>query len=306
MSSVMLEDFLGNAKGSIDIVKDTKIETGRIIQEKRIEAGFTQKSLANALHITDKAISKWERGISLPDVSLLPKIALLLDVDLNILVATSIKQQNWVGLIDINDVDFSQIVYDKPLVYYLLSHYLLLGITNIHVITNEKNRQYLQQDEFKRFGFMFSFDLPTNQNMMILNHPWFLFGSDLTQQFQGAMLSERNMVLVLENQEPIFYFATENDDYFQNRKKFIKSVSKRTLGRGMVCIGADSQEALLDIATFVRTYQKSSGMLIGSLEEIACRQGYISEDDVIELSEQVPYGEVLRGQVNHKSVDITK
>ena len=306
MSSVMLEDFLGNAKGSIDIVKDTKIETGRIIQEKRIEAGFTQKSLANALHITDKAISKWERGISLPDVSLLPKIALLLDVDLNILVATSIKQQNWVGLIDINDVDFSQIVYDKPLVYYLLSHYLLLGITNIHVITNEKNRQYLQQDEFKRFGFMFSFDLPTNQNMMILNHPWFLFGSDLTQQFQGAMLSERNMVLVPENQEPIFYFATENDDYFQNRKKFIKSVSKRTLGRGMVCIGADSQEALLDIATFVRTYQKSSGMLIGSLEEIACRQGYISEDDVIELSEQVPYGEVLRGQVNHKSVDITK
>ena len=65
-------------------------ETGKIIQEKRIEAGFTQKTLAHALHITDKAVSKWERGICLPDVALLPKIALLLDVDIDVLVSKSI------------------------------------------------------------------------------------------------------------------------------------------------------------------------------------------------------------------------
>ena len=72
-----------------------------------MEAGFTQKSLANALHITDKAVSKWERGICLPDVALLLKYALLLDVALHILIAKSIKQQHGVGLIDIKDIDIA-------------------------------------------------------------------------------------------------------------------------------------------------------------------------------------------------------
>ena len=62
-------------------------ETGKIIQELRINAGFTQKTLAEALHITDKAISKWERGLCLPDITLLPKLSLLLDVDMDVLIA---------------------------------------------------------------------------------------------------------------------------------------------------------------------------------------------------------------------------
>ena len=62
-------------------------ETGKIIQELRIKAGFTQITLAEALHITDKAVSKWERGLCLPDVTLLPKLSLLLDVDMDVLIA---------------------------------------------------------------------------------------------------------------------------------------------------------------------------------------------------------------------------
>ena len=91
---------------------------GAMIRELRINTGYTQKSLANALHITDKAISKWERDICFPDVSLLPKLVLLLDIDMDTLVSRSIEQEKWIGLIDIPDCDFSQILYDKPLVYY--------------------------------------------------------------------------------------------------------------------------------------------------------------------------------------------
>lgn len=36
-------------------------KTGALIREK----GITQKQLADALHVTDKAVSKWERGVSL-------------------------------------------------------------------------------------------------------------------------------------------------------------------------------------------------------------------------------------------------
>ncbi len=135
-------------------------ETGKIIRNLRIKAGFSQKTLAKALHITDKAISKWERGICLPDVTLLPKLSLLLDKDIDVLVSKTIEQEEWVGCIDINNCDFSQPVYDKPLVYYLLSHYMLLGITRIHVMTTEENHRYLQSEKFKMFGFEFLFTLP--------------------------------------------------------------------------------------------------------------------------------------------------
>ena len=269
--------------------------TGKLIQELRIKAGFSQKTLAAALKITDKAISKWERGICLPDVSLLPRLSLLLDTDLELIISHSIEQEKWVGLIDIRDTDFSQIVYDKPLIYYLLCHFLLVDITKIYVLSNKKNQEYLKSDVFNFLGIDFIFEEPSNENVMILNHPWFLFGSDLTQQFQGAMLSQRMIKLVPQNQEAVFYFATDTDSYlyFQDRKKFKRNSSVRTLGRGMVCFDMDDYDKVLDVAGFVRTYQSNSGLLIGDIEEVAYRKGIITEAQLREIASEVAYGEQL-------------
>lgn len=44
---------------------------GEFILELRKEKGLTQKELAEKLYISDKAISKWERGLSMPDIALL-------------------------------------------------------------------------------------------------------------------------------------------------------------------------------------------------------------------------------------------
>ena len=46
-------------------------KTGCFIAEKRKEKNLSQKELAEYLHITDKAVSKWERGISFPDITIL-------------------------------------------------------------------------------------------------------------------------------------------------------------------------------------------------------------------------------------------
>ncbi len=40
-------------------------KTGRFIAEKRKEKHLTQKQLAEKLHVTDRAVSKWETGVSL-------------------------------------------------------------------------------------------------------------------------------------------------------------------------------------------------------------------------------------------------
>ena len=53
---------------------------GQFISELRKFNQMTQKDLAAKLNITDKAVSKWERGLSCPDISLLPSLADILGV----------------------------------------------------------------------------------------------------------------------------------------------------------------------------------------------------------------------------------
>lgn len=53
---------------------------GAFVSQLRKEQGLTQKELAERLHVTDKAVSKWERALSLPDVALLSPLAEALGV----------------------------------------------------------------------------------------------------------------------------------------------------------------------------------------------------------------------------------
>ena len=56
---------------------------GEYIRTLRIQNHLTQASLAEMLHITDKAVSKWERDISYPDISLFPRLADILGVTIS-------------------------------------------------------------------------------------------------------------------------------------------------------------------------------------------------------------------------------
>ena len=57
-----------------------KKKFGAFVASLRKEKGITQKELSEQLCISDKAISKWETGVSLPDTVLLVPLANLLDV----------------------------------------------------------------------------------------------------------------------------------------------------------------------------------------------------------------------------------
>ena len=64
-----------------------QIKIGAFISERRKAKGWTQSQLAEKLEITDKAVSKWETGRSLPDLSLFLPLCTLLEVTLNELFA---------------------------------------------------------------------------------------------------------------------------------------------------------------------------------------------------------------------------
>ena len=53
---------------------------GDLISSVRKSKNMTQKELADLLHVTDKAVSKWERGISCPDIGTLPALADILGI----------------------------------------------------------------------------------------------------------------------------------------------------------------------------------------------------------------------------------
>jgi transcriptional regulator with XRE-family HTH domain len=53
---------------------------GEIISQKRKEKGMTQADLAAKMNVTDKAVSKWERGLSCPDVNSLSTLAEAFDM----------------------------------------------------------------------------------------------------------------------------------------------------------------------------------------------------------------------------------
>ena len=60
---------------------------GKFIQELRKEKEMTQQELANKLNITDRAISKWENGRGLPDLSLIKPLCEELDISINELLS---------------------------------------------------------------------------------------------------------------------------------------------------------------------------------------------------------------------------
>ena len=53
---------------------------GAMIAAMRKEQGMTQLELAEKMGVTDKAVSKWERDLSFPDVNSLPRLAEIFDV----------------------------------------------------------------------------------------------------------------------------------------------------------------------------------------------------------------------------------
>lgn len=75
-----------------------QIKIGQFIAQKRKECGFTQRQLADILNISDKTVSKWERGNGLPEVSLMLPLCKALQISVNELLSGE----------DLTDADYKQ------------------------------------------------------------------------------------------------------------------------------------------------------------------------------------------------------
>ena len=73
-----------------------QIKIGRFIAQRRKAEGLTQSQLAEKLGITDRAVSKWETGKSLPDASIMLQLCELLQITVNdLLCGEVVSMENY-------------------------------------------------------------------------------------------------------------------------------------------------------------------------------------------------------------------
>lgn len=73
---------------------------GTIITELRKQHGMTQLELAEKMGVTDKAVSKWERDLSCPDINSIPQLAEILEVSVEDLMQVKKDHQDSPSKID--------------------------------------------------------------------------------------------------------------------------------------------------------------------------------------------------------------
>lgn len=76
-----IEYLLENGYDICEVVCMNSIKTGNLILKRRNEIGMTQKELGDRLNVSNKTISKWERGMGCPDIASINDIAEVLGVN---------------------------------------------------------------------------------------------------------------------------------------------------------------------------------------------------------------------------------
>ena len=116
------------------------IKIGKYIAFKRKEQGLTQKQLAEKLNMSDKSVSKWERGICLPDVSVYLELCKILGISINEFLAgedipkETIEQKAEENIIQITKDNKNKQKYLKKIIRLLIVMLVVfIFITSIFV-----------------------------------------------------------------------------------------------------------------------------------------------------------------------------
>lgn len=119
---------------------------------KRKELNMTQKELAEKLGVTDKAVSKWERGLGCPDVSILEILSSTLHVSILEILKGRIIENEIISVTEANDYIKDTLIYSneeinnkyKKIIINILT-LIIIGICSFLVIININHIFYLNQ-----------------------------------------------------------------------------------------------------------------------------------------------------------------
>ena len=205
-------------------MKNTKI--GKTITYFRKNAGLTQKQLADKLCVSDKAVSKWERGLSYPDVTFISKLSKILDIDTDALFIEEDKHisENWCGLFYLpkgtSKIKLNQKLNNKYVLDIIISYFLLVSINKIIIVCDGNDgvfaKKYIKKFDdcdvklvilsSKEYSNINSISWLKNvTSIMLIYDLFFIYGVGLTSSFQRAMLENSKMMLITNPKLPVIF-----------------------------------------------------------------------------------------------------
>ena len=258
------------------------LKVGRSIAFLRKRYRMTQRTLADCLHISDKAVSKWERGLAVPDVSLLGKLSVILDTDIESILEGNIASFDvrWNGVLTMEypkGIEASALIYDKPVVYLQLSYFMLAGITDIHIRGKSSDVEWVKEhlDSGKSLGISLSYGEEKDRNdditgTMQVYGLSFLYGKDLTKSFRRILYGAHSSCR-LES-----YRGIPLGIQFDRASAMCQRISLK-LERGVVAFPIQSLQDLHTASSLIHLIQQSMNENICALPEIAYHRGLLHE-----------------------------
>ena len=131
-----------------------QIKIGKFIGEQRKVHNLTQSELSEKLGITDRAISKWERGICLPDAGLMLDLCKILEISVNELLSgekipmennTEIMEKNLIEMAALNERTNKMLIHTE---------YILIALMVFIVIAGALVSSYLVSESWLRAVIM--------------------------------------------------------------------------------------------------------------------------------------------------------
>lgn len=131
-----------------------QLKIGKFISEKRKAKGMTQAQLAEKLGITDRAVSKWETGKSMPDVSLMLELCSLLGITVNDLLCgevVSMEKINETTEKNLLEMAGQKEAADKRL---LRLEVVMMVIASLFLLTMLLTAVFITKKSLLSFGFI--------------------------------------------------------------------------------------------------------------------------------------------------------
>lgn len=203
-----------------------KSKIGKTISYFRKQAGLTQKQLAGKLYVSDKAVSKWERGLSYPDVTFISKLTKIFDIDTDALFIEEDKylSESWCGILyfpkDRSKIKLYDKICNKYVLEIIICYFLLVCINRVIIVCDEKDNRFSKR--FAKLLSKYNIEIEVlshnkfhliNQlkifkkasSLMLVYDLFFIYGVGLTSTFQRAMIDNNQVVSINNPKIPLVF-----------------------------------------------------------------------------------------------------
>lgn len=196
---------------------------GKFIAQSRNKKGLTQKELAEKLGIGDKSVSKWERGVNAPDISLLQNICIELDISLNDLLNGENNSKEESGQIDA--IKFYSLKSKNKIIstFTIIILLLVLIFTYIYDINNYKKfEMYNVRSLNEKVNINGYLVLNKKRNIIFINNIEYI------DKFEGTeedITNSMDIYLYVNNK---IIYSYKYDLFEQNREEKITDILNKS------------------------------------------------------------------------------